>query len=626
MEDKKQSLLNTIISFLITVFSIVKKLFSRKEQKMDIRIYYESLEQAEYYIKPLITSAFANLEIDEYSITLIEKVQQNYTRQGTLSKKYAKKISEILIQKNPDVIISTIKDDVEIPLVILEFSTAVFTKDHELQRTDNFNVALLSNAIYIKVSPITKNSGAHGGDTSYEYLEPYSLFYKKFNELSFHINWDVDANNDAIVEKHPLHKSIPSETQKISELMKLILSTYLQNISNDNWKHGFNDIMAADSEFTSWVNSLANLTDYEDITTINTTRMSWSDRDDIIEKDNVFTLKLNRLGHAMDPERGMLNYYSTFFKNDTNTFIAKLLFNPSNQSWYKDTPKESEIRNMVSNGFNNNIELVKAMFLGLSLPNFDRLRIIIEGSNDTIINITDYVNENILSFNTPFRSIIKNSDILYITDGSHTNIYMTWDDNSYIEHSHDECPSVTSISEREKLSEDDVTFTTIHSFFSANNIQTLSVSYPGAQSDMPILPQPNSGRRQQRVYIDAIGTKNDYMIFQENKGPYSRTNLNKDIEKIIKFKNEPAYQTAIVEFKRKNSISTEKLFIGIGYGETNTSSNANTQLNLDDIDYQFVLSKDMSSWKVFSSINRDDDFEFKEGETNIITTYKVNNG
>lgn len=593
---------------------------------MDIRIYYESLEQAEFYIKPLLINAFNHLGVNEYHITLIEKVQQNYIGQGTLSKKYAKKISEILIQKNPDIIISTIKNGVEIPLVILEFSTAVFTKDHELQRTDNFNVALHSNAVYIKVSPITKNSGAHGGDTSYEYLEPYSLFYKKFNELSFHINWDTDPNNDAIVEKHPLYKSIPSETQKISELMKLILLTYLQNISNDNWKHRFNDNVATDSEFTSWVKSLANLTDYEDITTIDTARMSWSDRDDIIEKDNVFTLKLNRLGHAMDPERGMLNFYATFFKNNTNTFIAKLLFNPSSQSWCKDTPKEREIRDMISNGFNNNVELVKAMFLGLSLPNFDRLRTIIESSTDTVINITDYVNENILSFNTPFRSIIKNSDILYITDGGYTNIYMTWDDDCYIEHNHDECPPITSISERENLSEDDVTFTTIHSFFSANNIQTISVSYPGAQSDMPILPQPNGGRKQQRVYIDAIGTRNDYMIFQENKGPYSRTNLNKDIEKIIKFKNDPAYQTAIVEFKRKNSTTTEKLLIGIGYGETNTSFNANTQLNLDDIDYQFVLSKDMSSWKVFSSITRDDDFEFKEGRTNIIKTFKVNNG
>lgn len=593
---------------------------------MDIRIYYESLEQAEYYIKPILIDTLDNLGINEYTITLIEKVQQNYTRRGNLSKKYAQKISEILIQKNPDVIISIIKNGTEIPLVILEFSTAVFTKDHELQRTDNFNVALSSNAVYIKISPIEKKSGAHGGDTNYQYLEPYSLFFKKYNQLSFHINWEIDENNEAIVAKHNLYKSIPNNTDKISSLMRLILATYIQNLEHINWKDGFNDKVAEDATFSSWVEELTNLEDYEDITTLNTTRLQWQDYISEIDKQNVFIVKLNRLGHAMDPERGMLNYYSTFFKNDTNTFIAKLLFDPSNQSWYKDTPNESAIRNMILNGFNNNIQLVKAMSLGLSLPNFDRLKTIIENSNDTVINISDYVNENILSFNTPFRNIIKNSDILYITDGDSIDIYMTWDNNCYIEHSHDECPSITSISERQTLTEDDVTFTTIHSFFNANNIQTLSVSYPGAQSDMPILPQPNGGRRQQRVYIDAIGIMNDCMIFQENKGPYSRTSLNKDIEKIIKFKNDRAYTTAVVEFKRKNSITTEKLFIGIGFGETSTSSNAHSQLNLDNIDYQFVLSKDMSSWKVFSSINRDDDFEVKEGTIDYIETYKVDNG
>ena len=610
--------------------AIIKKLnyifYKKGEGIMDIRIYYESLEQAEYYIKPILIDTLDNLGINEYTITLIEKVQQNYTRRGNLSKKYAQKISEILIQKNPDVIISIIKNGTEIPLVILEFSTAVFTKDHELQRTDNFNVALSSNAVYIKISPIEKKSGAHGGDTNYQYLEPYSLFFKKYNQLSFHINWEIDENNEAIVAKHNLYKSIPNNTDKISSLMRLILATYIQNLEHINWKDGFNDKVAEDATFSSWVEELTNLEDYEDITTLNTTRLQWQDYISEIDKQNVFIVKLNRLGHAMDPERGMLNYYSTFFKNDTNTFIAKLLFDPSNQSWYKDTPNESAIRNMILNGFNNNIQLVKAMSLGLSLPNFDRLKTIIENSNDTVINISDYVNENILSFNTPFRNIIKNSDILYITDGDSIDIYMTWDNNCYIEHSHDECPSITSISERQTLTEDDVTFTTIHSFFNANNIQTLSVSYPGAQSDMPILPQPNGGRRQQRVYIDAIGIMNDCMIFQENKGPYSRTSLNKDIEKIIKFKNDRAYTTAVVEFKRKNSITTEKLFIGIGFGETSTSSNAHSQLNLDNIDYQFVLSKDMSSWKVFSSINRDDDFEVKEGTIDYIETYKVDNG
>lgn len=594
---------------------------------MEFRIYYESLEQAEFYIKPILVRSLKTNNIDNYEIKLIEKVQQSYKKNGNLSKKYAKKISEILIQKNPDVIISVIKNNIEIPLIILEFSTAVFTKDHELQRTDNFNVALSSGSIYIKISPIYKNSGSHGGDTSYQYLEPYSLFYKKYNELSFHINWDVDENNEAIVEKNVLYKSVPSNTSEMEELVSLIVKIYSINIQNDNWKNGFNDLILESNVFSEWIKSLCELDEYEDIKTINTSRMNWDNYNEDIDKNNVFTLKLNRLGHAMDPERGMLNYYGTFFKNDNNTFISKLLFNPNNASWYKDTPKEDEIRNMIENGFSDNISLIKAMCLGLSLPKYDDLKNIVISSNELIIDVSDYITENIYVFNTPFRNIIKNSDILYITDGDSKNIYLTWNEECYVEFSHDNCPDKTTISERDKLTEDDVTFSTIHHFFHSNNITTLSVSYPGAQSDMPILPQPNGGRKQQRVYIDAIGLKNNNMIFQENKGPYSKSKINTDISKIINFKNDDDYKKAIVEFKRKNSIESEKLYIGVGFGETSKSiSTVNSELDLDDIDYFLVLSKDMTSWKVYSSINNDEElFPIKRGQIDKILTYKVEN-
>jgi len=594
---------------------------------MEFRIYYESLEQAEYYIKPILINSLQKNNISEYDIKLIEKVQQSYKKNGNLSKKYAKKISEILIQKNPDVIISVIKNDIEIPLIILEFSTAVFTKDHELQRTDNFNVALSSGSVYIKISPIHKNSGSHGGDTSYQYLEPYSLFYKKYDELSFHINWDVDDNNEAIVEKNDFYKSVPTKISEINELVSLIIKIYSNNIENDDWKNGFNELILQSDIFSNWINSLDKLDDFEDIKTINTSRMNWDNYNENIYKNNVFTLKLNRLGHAMDPERGMLNYYGTFFKNGNNTFISKLLFNPNNPSWYKDTPKEEEIRNMIQNGFSDNISLVKAMCLGLSLPKFDDLKNIIINSDELLIDISDYVTDNIYIFNTPFRNIIKNSDILYITDGQNKNIYLTWNEECYVEFSHDECPNKTIISEREKLTEDDVTFSTIHHFFHSNNITTLSVSYPGAQSDMPILPQPNEGRKQQRVYIDAIGLKDNNMIFQENKGPYSKSKINTDISKIINFKNNIDYKRAIVEFKRKNSIHAEKLYIGVGFGETSKSiGTINTELDLDDIDYFLVLSKDMRSWKVYSSINNDEGlFPIKRGEIDKILTYKVEN-
>jgi len=47
-------------------------------------------------------------------------------------------------------------------------------------------------------------------------------------------------------------------------------------------------------------------------------------------------------------------------------------------------------------------------------------------------------------------------------------------------------------------------------------------------------------------------------------------------------------------------------------------------LNLDDIDYFLVLSKNLNSWRVFSSIDSDNNiFLKKRGVINKIETYKV---
>ena len=62
-----------------------------------------------------------------------------------------------------------------------------------------------------------------------------------------------------------------------------------------------------------------------------------------------------------------------------------------------------------------------------------------------------------------------------------------------------------------------------------------------------------------------------------------------------------------------------------GFGESSKSITVvNTELYLDDIDYFFVLSKDMLSWKVFSSLNPIDDiFTKKNGKVDKIKTYEV---
>ena len=132
---------------------------------MFFNIYYESLEQGIYYIKDNLKKIDNDLEI-----RLVKKRQQSFNKNG-FKANYSKTMSNILLRKNPDLIVSCSIDNIEYPLIVLEFSTAVFTKDHEQQRADNFLIPINNNCIYVKVSPIEKDSGNHGGDTNYNYLE-----------------------------------------------------------------------------------------------------------------------------------------------------------------------------------------------------------------------------------------------------------------------------------------------------------------------------------------------------------------------------------------------------------------------------------------------------------------------
>ena len=162
---------------------------------MEIRIYYESLEQSLFYLVNDLKEIFP-----QHKTLLVKKSQQSVGING-FKKKYSKNLSKILIRKNPDLILTCVSNGIEYPLCVIEFSTAVFTKDHEQQRSDNFQLPIRYNVFYIKVSAIKKDSGNHGGDTSYNYLEPFSLCFQRYNKLSFHIEWEVEDENKSLLKK-----------------------------------------------------------------------------------------------------------------------------------------------------------------------------------------------------------------------------------------------------------------------------------------------------------------------------------------------------------------------------------------------------------------------------------------
>jgi len=336
------------------------------------------------------------------------------------------------------------------------------------------------------------------------------------------------------------------------------------------------------------------------------------------------------MGHAMDPERGMLIYYSLFFRDKCKKIISKFIFSPHTKTWYSGVSNEKKITKKIEDNkyrehmFFNGKELLEFLFYGLSLPGtFDEFSENIVNIKE--IDITEYIQKYHKYFNTSFRTLITCSDMIKIEDGKKSYVKIKWD--SYIANISfnifNQLPSKSIITLRKQLDEDDITFLTIHFFFKENHITTLAVSYPGAQSDIAILPEKGTGRQQKRIYIDAIGLKERSLIFQENKGKFSKKEINSDIEKLKKFKIEEAYISSIEDFKEKYHIEANNLYLGVGF-PSNSSENILIKIKINEIDYFFVVNNKEKIWKVFSSIENDHEiFEKKSGKFDLIKTYIV---
>lgn len=582
---------------------------------MEIRVYYESLEQSLHFLVDDLRIRFPDIEV-----ILIKKCQQSINHNG-FKRKYSKRLSKILIRKNPDLIITIVDNEIEYPLCVIEFSTAVFTKDHEQQRSDNFQIPIRNNVFYIKVSATKKDSGNHGGDTSYNYLEPFSLCFNKYKKLPFHINWDVDDSNKKFVKKNDIFKSIPHENKNFLELVEIIIRSYLKH-GYEKYEDNVVSVAKEHSFFKSWVDNLTGYKDYEDLKSINSTRTEWFDYFDPLKKSNVFVLKFNRMGHAMDPERGMLSHYNTFFGDRDIYFISKLVFDIKSESWFKSTPREKEIRNSLSKiDIIENPHLLEFLIKGLSLPNPERLWEIIGEFENTVFDISDYVVQNFQFFNASVRTIFENSKSLHLSNGKDNDLFLVWD-GVFPDFDYSKLPEVTSIKKRIDISEDDVTYITMNDVFRLNGIKPISVSYPGAQSDTPVLPDKGLGRKQLRTYIDSVGFKNDSIIIQENKGSFKSNEIQSDISKIVKFREDKNYFEAIIQFSVEQNLEVKNIIIGVGFGYSKQMISKLEECGIEKVDYFLVISENLDSWKIFSNID-DNIFPIKKSSLNYPFTFEV---
>lgn len=582
----------------------------------EIRLYYESIEQAYHFVLPMIQSALKSTS-SGIQVKLV-KLKRKYTY-------YSKRVAPILFWKEPDVLMTIIQDNKEYPLLFIEFSTAVFTEDHELQRFDGLASSARSKCLYAKISPTKKESPyKHGGSVEFDYIKPFSLIFKKYGLPYFHFEWKCDEKG--VVEVDREYLSCPRQIEELEWLLGTIIYHIIEDQVSQDWAHKVVALLQKREFFKEWISKLRSAHQVDE-KTLNTSRTRWVQKDPILNTE-VLELKFNRFGHAMDPERGMLAYYGTF----VSTVVSKMIFSKHTDAWYKDIPKQEEIRRYIQqHGLVKAYDFLNCFALGSGLYRNEEFMRIVEGykrdtSSYITLDLTEFIHRNFLKLSKPLKTIFAYSPLFVIEDNAdQRRVVFRWQPYPEVQ-VFANFPETTEIKERTTTTEDDVTYIVVHNILKRNGYRIIAVSYPGAQGDRRILVEPGTGRRQPRKFIDIVSfLPKKVTSLEENIGAYARGDVQDNIDELSLYKKEPAYIEGLKDFQRRyvpESLGTA-VKIGVGFWARRSFTTSHIkELDLKDLDYFIYITSDRKRWSIWKNDN-ENIFSIMSGDVSIPQSYDL---
>lgn len=546
--------------------------------KLDqIRIYAEVLEQG--------------LDIKEYISTIYQQVEiLNIYTKKTRSEIFDcdSLVDKIRKSKDIDILITVISESQEFPLLMIEYSTAVPTDDHKMQRSDVYFWSGIFKVPVLKIYPSVKGMEQKfgGGDKFTDELEKY-LAYSK-DAILITLPWEnitgtylLDTNADS-----------PSCINKSDELTKIFNNLF--------------EFFEKSKSFDDYYKFLLEFykENYKKIIE-NYTKMNLSD---IITQSSRFTLtnntimsKINRFGHAMDPERGVLYFINMLvgYQNSISEIqinrVSDINARGGYSSLFDAISREDEliayVKHIIENN-NNEFTEENALFIFKRALNIDNKLEFIKISPRNYV-IDDEVLQNFL-LNTngmTAKSIFFLSKELHLTDKNRELILkVSWGINpvnAFMSRFKGKVFKPTDINPIaiDSVQEDLVTYASVQ-LYKKLKFKILSVSYPGAQGDRAILV--GEGRNVIRIYIDIIAytenSKTDFVVYlQESKDVLSKSKS--DVEKLVDIKNNPLKIEGLKTlFKRvTNNSEFEKVYTSLGSKQSNN-------IPAYDVDYILMFS------------------------------------
>lgn len=420
-------------------------------------------------------------------------------------------VSRIRKSKDVDVLITAICNNKEIPLLMVEYSTAVPTDDHKMQRSDVYYWGAVYKTPIMKIYPLNKGMAQDfgGGDKITDKDE--IVLAKQHGAIFYPIQWHTAPHSD-VLETKPNALSCIVSNKEIKTILSQLVKCFNDNSTIDtfynslqyNYEQKYSNILTKHN-----VNNIKSLI-------ANSTRFHWDGAN--------LAVKINRFGHAMDPDRGVLFFVNMLVGADNTT--TEIQVNRSSDfnarggyaSLFDALSRKNELNSYVKNLIhtqNNVFTDENALHIFMTALN-------LHTSLFAKVSPTQYTidDKRLYEFlikhpSISTKSIFFLSTEIVLTDQyRHTICSITWSSapiKQYLNTLYNANYAALEISplNHSAAKEDIVTYASVE-LYKKMQCDLLAVSYPGAQGDRCIL-SGGTGRKVLRTYIDIIA-------YQENAG------------------------------------------------------------------------------------------------------------
>jgi hypothetical protein len=594
---------------------------------IELRLYYESIEQGNDYLLPMISEVVPK----GTSIKLVKRPKKaNQFTEGALF--------SIMSFTTPDALITGIKNGIEYPLAIIEFTEAVKTEDHELQRTYGAIASYLSETYYIKISGYKESEKKFGGAEYNPFSTPKILIDQFGYEGYIIADWGTEKDNKFTLQRNPNFPSCPPEIPILKSTIQAIVKAFLK--SENNWFETSMKELKQTKSYKSYRKEVDKAKGAKELLETWKSRRSKNlNKLRYFVNNDCIGAKINRFSHAMDPDRGILNFISFVFSKTHKIFGIYALVRPrGNDIMKKDLDSLTTLRSKLNAAIEKDRGGVPNWFIDELVKAAESAKT----QNETINfqSVWEKHKEKI-SDNKVIATIALLLDGMYL---NHNGIKLVWDRRKLLGNGKGEILELlktyfsstnytsasTLVEESNEVDEDEVTYAIAHRVLIPNKFKIVSISYPGSQGGGAILPDPELGKAQPREYPDIIAlppiknTKIDVLL-NESKGMFRQADIKKDTKKILRYKHDKKLQNALKETLvvaqviDKND-NVRNIIIGVAFG---VRSSTPTTWEPDEVDFIFRITN-RKKWAIgiFNQALRNLIPKI-EGNTNFPKVYKL---